>query len=407
MKNTQQKRTIWVLPSWRYYGLLFFILALTGAYLYAVTTAFLAYRNAQQFTSTLALAAELSVPLQDADVLPGIQAALQQAPNQAEYAHQFGQYLLQQAITRQAQENAPASSKLFETAEYWLVRAIRLDPADPWYPYELGNLSYYRNDCLTMSQRLHHQSQFVCPTTRYYLAALRNAPKNLFLRQEILRWYQSVDPPAARQLLHDWRASDTTRSVESPSVAKNFAKFLYELQWDYESDRELQPESSCPSDALTPPAAPRLELHHDDGSAEWKTSLTTDASRVKKVFCLPADRSGYRTATLKIFLHRTGQDRLQVKIWLDDHLLELPRQSFPAIPRWYEIPVDLALFNGKTIVTVYIRCQSASVTSSALHVWGDRDTPTALSEFNFQQIRDLSSDPRTQTGEYLIRLALQ
>lgn len=308
---------------------------------------------------------------------------------------------------QQTQHNAPASAYLFETAEYWIGRAIRLDPANPWYLYELGRLSYYRSDCLTIGQQMQHRRQFTCPTIQYYLAALRNAPKHLLLRQEVLRWYHAFDPAEGRQLLDEWWTSDSTRASDSPFIVKIFANFLYELQWDYESDREFQPDASCPADALKPIPTSQLEVQHDDGSAEWKTPLTTDTSRVKKVFCLPTDRSSYHTAVLKIFLHRTGNDILQVNIWVDDHLLELPRQSFPSFPRWYEIPVDLAVFEGKTAVTVYIRCQSASAKTSALHIWGDQDTPTLLSEFNFQQTKDLSPDPGMQTGEYLIRLALQ
>jgi hypothetical protein len=280
----------------------------------------------------------------------------------------------------------------------------------------MGRLSHNRGDCQFRRKGAEGDNQEACPAVRYFLAALQNAPHKLTMRTQIIRWFYQYDREIARQLIRETLEDQAQRFIRSPGVSLVFAEFLYDIQMDYASDQEMErilppeqvpgircAEASGVFDAAEGGA--ELVLQADDGSGEWKARLASDTERVKKIFCLPENLSGYRSATVKILMNRALPTPVEVQIGLNEHRLSLPPDRLSVVPEWHEIPVDMNVFAGQRQVTVYVRAWSSDP-ENALYVWGDADTPTARSVLNFRQSRDLSPDPGIQRGEYLIRLVL-
>jgi hypothetical protein len=150
-----------------------------------------------------------------------------------------------------------------------------------------------------------------------------------------------------------------------------------------------------------------IELGNDDGTAEWRTRLYDDTLRVSKVIAVPQQLDAYTAAAVKIYMNNGGSADFVAYISLDNYLLKTYAYAVPREPGWQEIPVDLALLYGKSFITVYVRTSGASRNENYLQIWGDKNTPTVHSVFNFDTTDDLSFDDGVQTGEYLIRLVLR
>ena len=91
---------------------------------------------------------------------------------------------------------------------------------------------------------------------------------------------------------------------------------------------------------------------------------------------------------------------------MDEHPVPLEGINVSYIPRWHEIPIDVALLQHLTAINVYIRSMSKDMERTFI-IWGDQGTPTTHSVFNVQLTEDLSPSPGRQTGEYMIRLVLR
>lgn len=345
--------------------------------------------------------------------IASIRTAIRYDRNQAEYPYALGTYLLRHLLENRESPNTQVAQHTLNEAEKWLRRAFVLDPANPWYAYELGRLSAYRDDCRShvadTSQTTH------CPAVSYYRAALQNAPKHLFLRRAVGQWYRAYDPEEAFRFLRTLHVNDAPNPAETPYILRESAKIWYDLHMDSESDDDLQRQifhdqpahERCIPTQISSDPETENEWGHDDGRGEWAAILHTDTARVKKVICLPEDLMEYQTAALKIRMNRVGYETLRITIKIDDQILNFPEQSLNTVPQWHEIPVPLAVLSGKSKVAVYVRCVGSPDAQNALQIWGDRDTVNTQSVFGLNINDDLAPAEGKQAGEYLIRLVLR
>jgi hypothetical protein len=257
-----------------------------------------------------------------------------------------------------------------------------------------------------------------CPVTQYFLAALENAPKHPFFRRAVGGWYAFDDRDKAVQLMREVTATDDIMLPIDYGL-REFAKFLYELQMDYESDQKAwratlgmtvdeKAQSDCqPTIASQNQDSSNIELGTDDGSAEWSTPLRVETDRVKKVICLPEDIENYQQAKLLILASRGKDTQFTLRVGIDQYSVNLPGHLVFEQPTWMEIPLDMSALENASRIHVYIRMRGEIAAESAPRIWGDKQEHTTHSTFNFDQTRDLSPDDGKQRGEYLIRLALQ
>lgn len=394
------------------------ILALmaVGWYLFAVGRSYSALAHYQQASALLTSAQQVPLTVSVHNrILEHFRLAVQHEPGNAQYVAALGKYLYQ--MTGNLSQDAAKKNQQAQMAEaeQWLRRAVRFDPANPWYYYELGLFSYQQQDCRDW-KRLHPATPWEqCTVSQYLLAALQRAPQEPFLRQAVGQWYAAGDYDAAVRLMQAFVAHDLQQPVIEPTPLNAFARTLYNLRMDYESDlivahimqQTEPPPATCQPTMLTHnPGSRYVEFGNDDGSAEWNTPLTAETIRIKKEICLPEQLETYDAATLKIFLNYTGRSGNSLQMWLDDHPIALASGSLPQTVQWYNIPIPKRWLEGKRKITVYLRVKGTVVTGSLGQIWGDQHTPTTSSTLNWNVTSDLSPASGVQTGEYLIRLML-
>ncbi|MCP4400581.1 MAG: tetratricopeptide repeat protein [bacterium] len=380
------KTRVLFLSRWSYYSLMLVLFGGIVCFLLFTFRGFSAFVLYEIFQEQQAMGVEHGRQMER------LQSAIRNDPDHAEYRFASGRLLLQKAI-----EEDRLSPALFEKAERRLHEAIRRDPANPYYYYELGRLGTYREEDLSA-------------TARYFRAALRNAPKELVLRQEVGRWFAAYDREAAvrltRQLLDDDRQS--LKLISS----NHLRAFLYEERMDYESDLVLEgyPHllQACPDESLQEsPAEQTREIRHDDGKGEWAAVLVSEHDRIKKTFCLPANAERYKSAALKLFMHRAVDSKFSLILGIDKHTISLESEWISEDPGWHEIPFDPVFLRGNARIYVYIRVKKTSLRfPPALYVGGDRDAQNRYSAFLLKSQDDLSSEKGMQKGEYMIRLLL-
>jgi O-antigen ligase len=174
-------------------------------YLFRVSESFYAFEQYQRVADVISAEQPL-VPdaKQDQSVISHLTNAIRHDRNNAEYVYALGSYLYQRPTALQPTPGTPAEVSQFDEAERWLYKAVMLNPANPWYYYELGRLSDKRRDC-QVATSAHFEGGLQlssCPTTLYFSAALRNAPNEMFLRDVVKRWYSQYDPEGADRFLH-------------------------------------------------------------------------------------------------------------------------------------------------------------------------------------------------------------
>ena len=345
-------------------------------------------------------------PARRESIMTHLQTAIRRDSNHAGYSAALGNFLVEHPDPAGGSGGSPPEEDTFSAAEASLKRAVMLDPANPWHYYALGNLSYRRGDYETGNWQ-------DCPVTRFFSSAFKHAPKNIFFRKTLGAWYYYFDREFAYSFLEKIFEDDRRNSGAVKESSRVFAEFLYDVQLDYESDREAkfleqQRSGMCELKILATESADRQapELGRDDGSAEWKTALRLEGERVKKEICLPENLAEYQSAAIKILMNRVGKASLNLRLSLDDSQIAVSEELFSQLPEWREIPVDLSLLQGKSVVNVYLRADPSSP-DSFLEIWGDQETPRSQSTFNFRQTKDLSPDKGRQGGEYMIRLILR
>ena len=390
-------------------------IVLVGLYLFRVANAYYAFVHYEAVNGVIA--PQKIVPVdatQHAQVVSQLETAIRHDGDNAEYAYALGSYLARYYTDVQNSETMSRKNEGWREAEGWLQKAVRLDPANPWYYYELGLLSYSRGDCHDWNHAHPTEGWEKCPVTRYFWAALHTAPQQTFLREAVGRWYYAYDRATTVRLMREIMAGDKGNAPVGYGIATEFAKFLYTMRMDYESDleakRALPPEKEGAERCKVNVALQNqqeIELGADDGSAEWRTPLTSETVRIKKVICLPENLEAYQRAALEIYMSTNGNKNFTAQISIDDHDLKSSPPTVSGGRKWYEIPFDKSLLQGKASITVYIRVTGASETGGYLEIWGDQDPPNTQSTFNFNTKNDLSSDQGVQTGEYMIRLVLR
>lgn len=342
-------------------------------------------------------AAEIN-PYTDAEALEEhLRLAIERHQNRAEY-----QFALGRRLFRNALNGEPDEGKLRE-AEQWLKYAVNNDPTNPEYYYELGRLSILRRECL--------DAEHECGTPRYFRAALRNAPKHLFLRRQIGEWWFTYNRGTAITLMRQLLCADadSTKLV----YPADLISFFYEHQMDYEMDVVLDwfsdAASACgPTGTRNTEVFPeRLEIRQDDGNAEWWVGLASPTDRVKKTLCLPERIETFNRAFLNIFMQRGTDRRFTIQIAVDDHILTLNSTSIARSPGWRAIPIEMAWLQGKEYIRIYVRAQGLHSPETALYIGGDENTQNYYSVFQRNAHDDLSLEADIQQGEYMIRLILE
>jgi putative inorganic carbon (HCO3(-)) transporter len=418
-------------------GVFVFVFVLVVLYLFCVGNSYYAFVHYQDVSEMISQENLASVDAAEhGHIISRLKTAIRHDRNHAEYAYALGSYLYRCSVDTQNSEAIAHKEQGFREAEGWLRKAIMLDPANPWYYYEMGLLSYDRGDCNDWENTHPTDSWKECLVTRYFLAALDNAPKNSFLRKEVGRWYYSSDPEATVQLMREIISGDMDDTLVTAAIAHKFSEFLYEIRMDYESDREakraLDSEKGKSEECEVSVASRskinfalqeeaeeqmlrkadvkkgrRIELGNDDGSAEWRTALTSETQRIKKVICLPENLDEYNYAALKILMNSSDNRNFTTHISVDEQLVRRYHHALPSVRNWHEIPFDISRLQGKSRINVYIRVTGASKAGNYLEIWGDQDTPNMQSVLNFNTKDDLSLDEGIQTGEYMIRLVLK
>ena len=223
---------------WLWYAVFLLLAGGTILYLRTAVSTFSASLQYRQFDGIWDLQHASENAVRHEEALQAIQTAIARDPNQVLYAAEWGKYLLEHTM---AGTLPPLSASLSQEAslakaEELFEYAIMRDPANPWYYYDLGRLSDHRGDC----ERSVSQAIVPCPTLRQYHQALRNYSKSLFLRQEIGQWWLTYDPDNARRLMRHLLSQDLEEPLLKLAApqAENFAKFLYSLPMDYESEQE-------------------------------------------------------------------------------------------------------------------------------------------------------------------------
>jgi len=401
---------------------------LSGMYLFCVIESYAAFANYKHFVAVTSQGTQGSSVVEKNRGIPYAQKAIRRDPDNADYYSALGSYLNQFAGAQPQLENTHQQDQREPAADFYLQEAIRRNPANPWYYYELGRWA--------LNSSAAPQAPGNHPTAQYFQAALQNAPQNLFLRTQIGLWRYYYDQEGAFQLIREIVALDprTTQTIleglwqqiqsypvlkkflpDTPETAFEFSKFLYDKCLDAESDREAMREvlsendtaGKCPV-SIVSQTAQEIEYGNDDGTAEWRTYLSEENFRVKKVICLPENLADYHGAALKILMNSGLPGDFIATVSLNDHLLKrYAKREIPYVTAWYEIPFDKALLQGEAQITVYIRVTDASANGNYLQIMGDQDTPTTRSTFNFDMTKDLSYDQGAQCGEYMIRLVLK
>lgn len=389
-------------------GVLFYLFNVTRSYYaFGLYAQFKAFQARQDVGSPAEKLASL--------YLDNLQNAFRYDQNNPQYPYKLGEYLYRSYSQTQQGDDSEAAQQGVQDAENWLKQAIALDPANPWYYYELGRFGASRSECTHTSADFKDED---CAAARYLTAALRNAPKNTFLRTSVGAWMSHYDQDRAYSLMREVMEEDVRIPSASPRLAKmhrNFSRFLYDIRMDYESDRELALVTAPPShsNARCTPAilfqssdGRQLELGNDDNFPDWRVRVRSTDERIKKVFCLPDNLVDYNAAALKILMKSEGPGYAAAQINLDRHPLQTSDKVISVL-RWYEFPLDLSFLQGKTQAACYLRLAFISAQGVELHILGDQDTPTSTSMFNYQETEDLSADEGVQTGEYLMRLVLK
>ncbi len=406
-------------------------------YLFRVSISLSAFAYYQKFFAIVSQRGNTTITEeQHNSAITSLKNAIRYDSNNPKYAYNLGRYLLEYYAQSRSDAIGTTREQELQNVEAWLRNAAMLDPGSPWYYYELGRLGQYREDCPRKKTPAHEWKN--CSVTRYFSAALSNAPNSIFLRSSVTMWYYRYDRNIASQLVWEtifrdktsinallerlWQQTQNyvTLKILLPNnseITHAFSKFLYDKHQDYESDLEArqagfseQRESGeCKANSMLrrSPGNTEIELGNDDGTAEWITYLASEEVRVKKQFCLPANLDRYNYAAVKIFMNSEDSEMFVAYISLDDVLIQQYTYSISPVRQWYEIPFDTALLQGKSRVHVYVRVAEASTSGNSLHIWGDQDTPTTRSVFNFDESDDLSFHNGIQRGEYMIRLILR
>ncbi len=117
-------------------------------YLFRVTESYVAFGHYRQFTEALSTDESPSVAAIQTDALTRpLRSAIRHDRNHAEYAYALGSYLYRYYEATQDSNALASKDQGVREAEGWLQKAIMLDPANPWYYYEMGCLSNDRGDC--------------------------------------------------------------------------------------------------------------------------------------------------------------------------------------------------------------------------------------------------------------------
>ena len=346
------------------------------------------------------------------DKRKSLERAVRAAPNNAGYTHALGK-LLFDAATANALDSENITA-LFHDSESGMKQAIMLNPANPWFYYELGRMIHERDGC---QEPLDGSSD--CASAHYFLAALKNAPKEMFLREAVGHWFLLYDKPKGERLMKELAVGDKPVSVESPEISRNFARLLYAFRLDDEARQERRQRQLIEGESFSAHCRPNqlskidtseaLEFGNDAGFAEWKAPLANDAERIHKSICLPENFTEYRYSALKLYMNNGGRNDFTVHISVNGRRIKSFERTVPQLAKWYEIPFDKSVLEGRTVCDVDIRIENASADADGnfLQIWGESQTPNSRSTWNFETTEDLSSEEGIQQGEYLIRLVLK
>lgn len=402
--------------------LLIEILLICGFVIWTVRT-YAAFLSHRQFREIGEMVAQGYLSGDDLDAITLFaKQSLRYDENNADYHFALGSYLYQHAA-RQGNNEAEEYYQILSEAEQQLKQAVLNDPANPWYYYELGNMRLLQGACqqaeetpLEAPDETLENVLASCLTARYYLQALRNAPNNAFLRRFAGTWFYQHNQDTAVEMMMDILSRSTNQPISEEDMPEQIAQFLYDMHLDYESERwqsqyiSKSPERCDSSGVLSNISdARKIEMGHDDNSAEWRTFLSSDAERVHKVICLPDNINDYSHSLLKVLMNNAGSGDFVARIFIDDVMIKeyTPASPVPRNATWHEIPFDISLLRGKERIHVYIRVSGASWHGNCLQIWGDQHTSRRDSTLNFNMVDDLSLDAGIQTGEYMIRLALK
>jgi hypothetical protein len=421
------KRVTLSLTPVRYYGVMAIAGILVCLYFFRVIETYYAFIRYTQFLDTASLQV---VQLERSEIasrgdLSAITQAIRHDRNNAEYYAALGEYLSDRYI---GSPQTDIRVQHLREAESWLVTALRYNPPNPWYYYDLGRLSASRNDCVDRQSSQFPDALAPCLTARYFLSALSNAPTTLFLRRQVGLWYYGYDRDRAFRMMQDIVARTAGHKLDDRELALGVAKFLYDMQLDYQSDLAYPSEQSVmrtqevsnrcqPLTITTIPPDPEaqrgtvqeFEFGSDDGSADWRTYISSEEVRVKKVLCVPENLAEYSSAALKILMNNGGKSNFEATVTINEYVIKryTPTDPVPRIAAWYEIPFDKNLLQGQSRINVYIRVTGGSGIGNSLQIWSDHNTSIGHSVFNFNMTDDLSYNEGRQTGEYMIRLVLR
>ncbi|MCP4402346.1 MAG: O-antigen ligase family protein [bacterium] len=384
------------------------ILLLTALFLFQSAKRYFAERQYQyaisQKQSENSSTAEQTFSLQDGR--DSFERAVRSAPSNADYHHAFGKFFFDTAPS-----DADAVSNV-HNAEIRIEQAIMLNPASPWFYYDLGRMTRNSEDCDAVLS-----GSSGCASARYFRAALENAPKEMFLRKAVGHWFLYYDRTEGERLMRELAAGDRPIPAENPKMSENFAGLLYNFHLDDEAEQERSrrqiaeghdPPARCRVERLSEMrVSDVLELGSDTGSADWNAPLKNETERIQKSICLPEKLADYRYSALKIFMNNGGRNNFTAHISVNEQRVKSFEQTIPQLPKWYEIPFDIRLFEGCSELKVYIRVEHASEEDNFLQIWGESQTANSHSTLNFDSREDLSSEGGIQRGEYLIRLVLK
>jgi tetratricopeptide (TPR) repeat protein len=435
------KKTTFTLAPSRYYSVILVAFVLVCCYFFRITELYYAFLNYEQFLDAVSQVEQSDSfseprgnPLTeenagvDYDITSRIMRAIRHDSKNAGYYAALGEYLYGYYEDIRSAENHDLRGQGLREAELWLQKALRYNPANPWYYYDLGRLSLIQGDCSDRQNVRSPDKRDNCPAARYFLAALYNAPNTIFLRRQIGLWYYNYDQDLAFQMMREIIDRTAGHKLDDQELAYGIAEFLYDMHLDYQADLAYpiskEPEGSPQSSEACQPlkvvsglnrkeehvrGAQEIEFGSDDDSPEWRTFLASEETRVKKVLCLPKNLDEYTYAGLKVFMNHGGSEKFVAQIYINDHLIKQYDQTDPVpyMATWHEIPFDKLLLQGQSRIYVYIRVSGATRPKNCLQIWGDQDTPTTHSVFNFNTVDDLSYADGIQTGEYMIRLVVR
>ena len=391
------RHTILKCSALAYYAIFAAAIVLSGIYLTSAVKMFSAFA-AHRESETLSKLTEN--PADSPKLRQLLDAALARHPAHGKY------HAARASLLAESPENGTAQ------IEADLQEAIRRDPANADYYYEAGRITAARQLCAPSAALSPDNAGESCVTARYFSAALRNAPNDLFFRAQIASWLDYYHHELAARTMRRLLARDSALFLgHSGQYAPEFGHVFYQLRLDAESEAVF-----ALAGAQSPPCqpipistdAPELEVARDDGVADWMAKLQTSADRVKNVLCLPHQLAQFQAASLRILmnLRHAPHDACALLLTLDDRTQTIPCAELGITPQWHEFAIDLAQLSGKTSVTMFLRVSGMEQTGNALEIWGDQQAATRFSEFGFRQQTDLSQTAGKQTGEYMIRLRL-